>query len=50
MISLIWKEEYSEAALARLRKLVFRYNQQSSFKIIVQKGGYKLEKSSSKTA
>ena len=50
LISLIWKEEYSEAALARLRKLVFRYNQQSSLKIIVQNGAYKLEKSSSKTA
>jgi hypothetical protein len=50
LISLIWKEEYSQAALTRLRKLVFRYNQQSSFKIIVQNGTYKLEKSSSKTA
>lgn len=50
IITMIWKEEYSEAAITRLRKLVSRHNLKSDNKILVSRGSYRLATSAKKTA
>lgn len=42
LIKMIWKEDHSEATIARLRKLASRYNQKSNVKILASMGTYKL--------
>lgn len=50
LIMVIWKEDYSVAALGRLRKLVSRYNQNSDNKIVASRGTYQLASSAPKSA
>ena len=44
LISIIWKEEFTDAAMARIRKLISRYNLKNSVKIIASQGTYQLDK------
>ena len=44
LVSLIWNEEASVTALARLRQLVLRYNQKNNSKIVSRQDAYFLKK------